>query len=421
MDTLHSEAMQLAAAAKDAAPILARADGGRRNAALCQMAERLRKDASLIYEANRADLEDGRATGLSAALLDRLTVNEKRLEAMAAGIEQIAALPDPIGQVLDGWVRPNGLRISRVRTPLGVILIVFESRPNVTVDAAGLCIKSGNAVILRGGKEALRTNIALGTLLSDALREVGLPAQAVQVVSSPDRGLVPALLALEGYIDLAIPRGGKSLIQTVMEYARMPILKHLDGICHVYIDAAADLTMGQEIVLNAKTQRPGVCNAMETLLVHKEIAEAFLPACCRALREAGVRMKGDEETRRICAEEPIEPICEEDWRTEYLDLILNIGVVKDLDHAIRHINTYGSHHTDAIVTRDIDAATRFKEEVDSSSVMVNVSTRFSDGFEYGLGAEIGISTDKFHARGPVGLEGLTTYKWIVEGEGYLRE
>lgn len=420
MKKLHAEALQYAAAARESAPALARTDGGTRNAILSAVAERLQGSVKRIQTANAKDLEAGCEAGLSKAMLDRLRLDRKRMEAMVLGVRQVAALPDPVGAVIDGWARPNGLRLSRVRVPLGVVLMIFESRPNVTVDAASLCIKSGNAVILRGGKEARHTNQALARVLRDALKSVGLPTDTVQVVKQIDRGLVPELLRLNDHIDVVIPRGGKGLIEAVMEHARIPVIKHLDGICHVYVDAAADPTAARRIAMNAKTQRPGVCNAMETLLVHEAIAEQFLPECLAELAGAGVELRGDAATIRLCDGLPVAKATEDDWATEYLDLILSVAVVEDLDHAIRHINNYGSHHTDAIVTRDLDAATRFRREVDSSSVMVNASTRFSDGSEYGLGAEIGISTDKLHVRGPVGLDGLTTYKWIVEGDGQIR-
>ncbi len=422
MDKFAALALQLAGGAREAAPSLARADGGTRNAVLSALARRLEKGGKTLAAANAKDLKAGKAAGLTGAMLDRLTINAKRLEQMVQGVRQVAALPDPLGGILDGWVRPNGLRLSRVRVPLGVALIIYESRPNVTIDAASLCLKSGNAAILRGGKEAKHTNQALGRLIGAALAEAGLPPEAAQVVGVTDRELVPALLKLNQYIDVVVPRGGKGLIRTVMEYSTIPMIKHLDGICHVYVDAAADLEMAQRIVFNAKVQRPGVCNAMETLLVHQAVAREFLPACLKELRRAGVEIRGDATVRRLAkpAGVAVKEASEEDWGTEYLDLVLSVAVTPDLDHAIRHINTYGSRHTDAIVTRDVMAANRFKREVDSSSVMVNASTRFSDGFEYGLGAEIGISTDKLHARGPVGLEGLTTYKWLVEGDGQVR-
>lgn len=415
-----AQALALATAARTARASIATASGEQKNAALLTLATLLDKKRNSIQTANQRDLKAGKTAGLSPALLDRLTLTPARIDGMIDGVRQIAALPDPVGILQDGWVRPNGLRLSRVRVPLGTVLILFESRPNVTIDAAALCLKSGNAAILRGGREAIHTNTALGNLLRQALRASNLPQDTVQVVRSTDRALVPALLALDSHIDVVVPRGGRGLIEAVLEHARMPVLKHLDGICHVYVDAAADVEMAHAIALNAKTQRPGVCNAMETLLVHKGIAKTFLPPCMRAMRKAGVTLRGDAAARRLCRGIAMEPATEEDWRTEYLDLVLSVRVVADAEEAIAHINTYGSGHTDALVTQDIDTATRFKKAVESASVMVNASTRWADGFEYGLGAEIGISTDKLHARGPVGLEGLTTYKWIVEGDGQCR-
>ncbi len=422
MSEYHDLALTLALAADEAAPFMAIADGGRRNAVLLAIAEKIEKNAADILKANKEDVSEAEKSGLSPAMLDRLALNHKRLAVMAAGVKQVAALPDPVGMVLDGWVRPNGLRLSRVRTPLGAILMIYEARPNVTVDAASLCIKSGNACILRGGKEALATNLKLGSLICAALESAGLPATAVQVVDRPDRELVPPLLAMDKHIDLVVPRGGKGLVATVMEHAKIPVLKHFDGVCHVYIDASADMDMAEAVAVNAKIGRPAACNAMETLLVHRDVAERFLPRCLGALAKVGVEMRGDADVRDIAESIGIEvkAAVDDDWRTEYNDLVLAIKVVPDIDYAIGHINTYGSKHTDAIVTSSLEAAQRFKLEVDSSSVMVNASTRFSDGFEYGLGAEIGISTDKLHARGPVGLEGLTTYKWLVEGDGQVR-
>ncbi len=330
----------------------------------------------------------------------------------------MAALPEPVGRVLDSNIRPNGLQVLKVGVPLGVIFFIYESRPNVTVDAAGLCVKSGNAVILRGGKEALHSNTALHRLLQECLTDAGLPADAVQLVASTDREAVGRLLQLDKYIDLVIPRGGESLIRRVAEEARMPVLKHYKGNCHVYVDRAADLDMAERILINAKCQRPGVCNAAESLLVHKDVAATFLPRAATALRQRGVELRGCPETRRLIPDAL--PATEEDYAAEYLELILSIKVVPGLEQAIEHITTYGSQHTDAIITNDLAAARRFTEAVDSSAVMVNASTRFNDGYEFGLGAEIGISTDKFHARGPCGLQELTSYKYIVYGDGQVR-
>lgn len=423
MTGYHDTALALALAADEAAPFMAAADGGRRNAALSGIAELLERNCDDILFANKIDVDAAGKSGLPQAMIDRLTLTKKTIAGMAAGVKQVAALPDPVGQVLGGSVRPNGLRVSRVRTPLGAVLIIFEARPNVTVDAASLCLKSGNACILRGGREAITTNLKLGEILAAALEGAGLPAGAARVVETTDRELVPALLGMDRHIDLVIPRGGKGLVETVMAHSRIPVLKHLDGICHTYVDKDADLSLALPVVLNAKTNRPSTCNATETLLVHRDAAAAFLPECLAALVKAGVEVRGDAGVVEIGARVNIRvgEAGEDDWKTEYNDLVLSVKVVSDIGEAVSHINTYGSKHTDAILTRDLSAAERFKLEVDSASVMVNASTRFADGFEYGLGAEIGISTDKLHARGPVGLEGLTTYKWLVEGDGQVRE
>lgn len=401
---------------------MARAGGGAKNAALLEIAARLEAGAPALLAANRADVDAARAAGLAAPMVERLTLTEGRIRLMAEGARQIAALPDPVGEVLGGGTRPNGLRITRVRVPLGAILIIFESRPNVTVDAAALCLKSGNACVLRGGKECLATNRRLGEILSSALAAAGLPRDAVQVVDIPDRELVPELLGMNRYLDLVVPRGGKGLVAAVMEHSRIPVMKHLDGICHTYVDASADMAMAVDVTVNAKVSRPSTCNATETLLVHRGAAEAFLPRAAEALAAAGVELRCDAEAAALVAKAGVAvvPAVEADWGAEYNALVLAVKVVADVSEAIAHINRYGSKHTDAIVTGDIASAERFKREVDSASVMVNASTRFADGFEYGLGAEIGISTDKLHARGPVGLDGLTTYKWVVEGCGQVR-
>ncbi len=422
MTNHHDTALALALAAAESAPFLAASDGGRRNAALLNIARLLTKRCDDILFANRIDVEAAGKSDLPRPMIDRLTLTKELVSGMASGIEQVAALPDPIGRILDGSVRPNGLRVSRVRTPLGAVLIIFEARPNVTVDAAGLCLKSGNACILRGGKEAIATNLKLGELIAEALEAAGLPARAVQVVETTDRELVPALLSMDRHIDLVVPRGGRGLVETVMRHSGIPVMKHLDGICHTYVDAAADVEMALSVVANAKTNRPSTCNATETLLVHREIAEAFLPRCLSELSRAGVELRCDEAALRIAKRANIPAIAatEDDWSAEYNAPILSVKIVPDIRGALSHIGAYSSKHTDAIITSDIAAAELFKLTVDSSSVMVNASTRFADGFEYGLGAEIGISTDKLHARGPVGLEGLTTYKWLVEGNGQLR-
>ena len=395
------------------------AETGRKNAALLAAADAILAAEQELIETNAKDLAAGKEKGLDAALLDRLALNPKRIAAMAEGLRQVAALPDPVGQISDMAFRPTGIQVGRMRVPLGVIGIIYESRPNVTADAAALCLKSGNACILRGGSEALHSNLAIAACMHRGLDAAGLPKDAVQVLETADRNLVGLLLKMKDYVDVIVPRGGKSLIARISKESEIPVIKHLDGICHVYIDELADLEMAQKIAVNAKTHRYGVCNAMETLLVHHAVAEQVLPALARQYQAKGVELRGCERSRAIVPS--MKPATEEDWGTEYLAPILSIKVVDDLQAAIDHIEAYGSHHTDTIVTRDYSRARRFLHEVDSSSVMVNASTRFSDGFEYGLGAEIGISTDKLHARGPVGLEGLTTLKFIVLGEGQVRE
>jgi len=409
---------ELGKRARAASQELARARGVGKDRWLRLAVEELDRRREAILAANAADLERAPQYGLSPAQVDRLKLTPARLDAIAEGLRQVAALPDPIGMVLGGQVRPNGLEIRKVCVPLGVLLFIYESRPNVTADAAALAIKSGNAIILRGGKEALESNQALAGVLRDSLRQAGLPEDAVQMVAVADRAAVTELLRLERYIDLAIPRGGESLIRLVAEQARMPVLKHYKGNCHVYVDRAADLEMAQRIILNAKCQRPGVCNAAESLLVHAEIAPAFLPRAAAALREQGVELRGCPRTCELVAQ--AKPATDEDFAAEFLDLILSIKVVDDLDEALAHIQRFGSQHTEAIVTGDLSAARRFTAEVDAAAVMVNASTRFHDGFEFGLGAEIGISTDKFHARGPCGLLELTTYKYVVYGDGQVR-
>jgi glutamate-5-semialdehyde dehydrogenase len=404
--------------ARAAARILAAATGGQKNDWLLRAAEALQSKPDAILQANAQDIDAAPRYGLTSAQIDRLRLTSARLKSAADGLRQVAALPDPVGRVLDSNVRPNGLHVMKVGVPLGVILFLYESRPNVTVDAAGLCVKSGNAIILRGGKEALHSNLALHQVLQECLRECGLPADAVQIVSTPDRAAVGHLLKMDQFINLVIPRGGESLIRRVAEEARMPVLKHYMGNCHVYVDAAADLEMAERIVLNAKCQRPGVCNAAESLLVHQAVAERFLPRAAATLRERGVELRGCAITRRLVPQ--AKPATEEDYAAEYLDLILSIKVVGSLDEAIGHIARYGSQHTEAIVTNDLAAARRFSTGVDSAAIMVNASTRFHDGYEFGLGAEIGISTDKIHARGPCGLVELCSYKYLVWGDGQVR-
>ena len=405
--------------ARVASRLLATARGAQKNSWLQHVAVALEHRAKEILEANRQDLNEASERRLPSAALDRLRLTPERLRAAAAGVREVAGLPDPVGRVLDSSVRPNGLQVLKIGVPLGVIFFIYESRPNVTVDAAALCVKSGNAVILRGGKEAARSNSVLCAVLRDCLADVSLPADAVQLVETSDRGAVGCLLRLDGLIDLTIPRGGESLIRRVTAEASMPVLKHYKGNCHVYVDRAADLEMAERILINAKCQRPGVCNAAESLLVHRDVAAAFLPRIAAALQERSVELRGCEETRRLVPSSL--PATEEDFAAEYLDLILSIKVVQDLEEAVEHITRYGSQHSDAIVTGDLAAARRFTAGVDSAAVFVNASTRFHDGYEFGLGAEIGISTDKFHARGPCGLVELTSYKYVVFGDGQVRQ
>jgi glutamate-5-semialdehyde dehydrogenase len=404
--------------ARAASRLMARAPTNARNQALLAVAAAIRRDAAKLLAANREDLAAARAASLEEALLDRLALTEKSVAAMAEGLEQIAALPDPIGEISDLKFRPSGIQVGRMRVPLGVIGIIYEARPNVTVDAAGLCLKAGNAAILRGGSEAIRCNRALAALVQEGLRAAGLPETAVQVVDTTDRAAVGELVAMKEFVDVIVPRGGKGLIERISNEARVPVIKHLDGICHVYIDDAADIGKAIRIADNAKTQRYGTCNTMETLLVAEAIASRVLPQLVQIYLDKSVELRGCDKSRALVAQ--MKAATEEDWRTEYLAPILSVRIVAGLDQAIEHINAYSSLHTDAIVTEDYTRAMRFLREVDSSSVMVNASTRFADGFEYGLGAEIGISTDKVHARGPVGLEGLTSLKWIVFGQGEVR-
>ena len=401
--------------ARGAGRELARAGTDRKNAALAAIAEALDRGRAELAAANAKDLAAARAAGLDAAQLDRLTLTPARIDAMIEGLRQVAALADPVGEITDLQYRPSGIQVGRMRVPLGVIGIIYESRPNVTVDAASLCLKAGNACILRGGSESIHSNSAIAACIRDGLAATGLPAAAVQVVATTDRAAVGELIAMPEYVDVIVPRGGKSLIERISTEARVPVIKHLDGVCHVYIDDRADLDKAFAVAVNAKTHRYGVCNAMETLLVAEPVAATILPRLATAYREHGVELRGCESARAILPE--CRPATEADWYAEYLAPVLAVRVVDGIDAAIEHIATYGSQHTDAIVTEDYSRARRFVREVDSSSVMVNASTRFADGFEYGLGAEIGISTDKFHARGPVGLEGLTSQKWIVLGDG----
>jgi glutamate-5-semialdehyde dehydrogenase len=410
---------KMAKAAKDAAREIGRCSADVKNAVLLDIAAGLQDQAGFIKQENEKDLERATEMGLSAAMLDRLTVTDATIQSMVHGLKEVAQLNDPVGSSIDSRLRPNGLQVSRMRIPLGVIGIIYESRPNVTIDAAGLCLKAGNAVILRGGSEALDSNKALASIISEALKKAGLPREAVQVIPFRDRAAVRALLAQEEFVDLIIPRGGEGLIRFVVENSKIPVLKHYKGVCHVYVDSGADHEMAERICLNAKVQRPGVCNAMETLLVHQVEASEFLPKMAEQFLKAGVEIRGCRETCRIL---PNAGAAEEsDWPAEYLDLVLAVKVVEGIDQAIAHIASYSSDHTEAIVTRDYDRARRFVREVDSSVVLVNASTRFNDGGQLGLGAEIGISTSKLHAFGPMGLEELTTTKFVVFGSGQVRE
>lgn len=405
--------------AKQAGREISRADSGKKNAALLKIAEAIESNRELLASQNQLDLNAGQANGLDAASLDRLALTPARITAMIDGLKEVAALPDPVGEITDLNYRPSGIQVGQMRVPLGVIGIVFESRPNVTIDAAALCLKSGNACILRGGSEAIHSNQAIASCISQGLEAAGLPVAAVQIVETTDRAAVGELITLNHYVDVIVPRGGKSLIERISKEATIPVIKHLDGICHVYIDDSADIDKAVVIAMNAKTHRYGVCNAMETLLVDENIAAKVLPILAEQYHAKGVELRGCAKTCSLV------PDCnratEEDWHTEYLAPILSIKIVAGIDEAIAHINQYSSQHTEAIVTENYTLARRFLREVDSSSVMVNASTRFADGFEYGLGAEIGISTDKLHARGPVGLKGLTSLKYIVLGDGHIRQ
>jgi glutamate-5-semialdehyde dehydrogenase len=411
-------------AARTASRAMAKAGTGAKNDALMTMAQAVERDIARLLDANSKDVEAARAKGLEAAMVDRLTLTPKSVSEMAEGLRQIAQLPDPVGEISGMSYRPSGIQVGRMRVPLGVIGIIYEARPNVTADAAGLCLKSGNAAILRGGSEAIHSNQAVGACVHEGLKAAGLPETAVQVIETTDRAAVGELITMKDYVDIIVPRGGKGLIERISSESRIPVLKHLDGVCHVYIDDKADLEKAIRIADNAKTQRYGTCNTMETLLVHKDIAARLLPPLVKIYLDKGVELRGDDAARAIAARmnpaAQMKPATEEDWYTEYLAPILSVRIVDGVDHAIDHITVYGSQHTDAIVTEDITRARRFLREVDSASVMVNASTRFADGFEFGLGAEIGISTDKLHARGPVGLEGLTSLKFIVLGDGQIR-
>ncbi|MGB9791436.1 MAG: glutamate-5-semialdehyde dehydrogenase [Thermacetogeniaceae bacterium] len=415
---LESELKEIGRKAKEAAYRMATLSTNQKNEALLAMAKALEERSAIILAANETDMEEGRAKGLSNALLDRLLLTPERIREMAEGLRALAALPDPVGEVVKMWTRPNGLQIGKMRVPLGVVGIIYEARPNVTVDAAGLCLKSGNAVILRGGSEAINSNKAIASVISMAATNAGIPDGAIQLIGTTDREAVNIMMKMNEYIDVLIPRGGAGLIQTVVQNATVPVLETGVGNCHVYVEEDADLEMAKRIVVNAKTQRPGVCNAMETLLVHEAVAPAFLPMVAEALREKGVELRGCPRTCEIIPD--CIPATEDDWKTEYLDLILAIRVVSDLEEAIEHIHTYGTKHSEAIVTSSYKKAREFLQRVDAAAVYVNASTRFTDGYQFGFGAEIGISTQKLHARGPMGLEELTTTKYIIFGDGQIR-
>ncbi len=416
---LRTEVRTMAQRAKEVSRLLGRLSTDVKNKALSEMAEALEQHQALLMEENRKDLEAAERTGLPPAMIDRLKMTPSVIQSMAKGLREVARLPDPVGEVIRMWRRPNGLVVGRMRIPLGVIGIIYESRPNVTADATGLCLKSGNAVLLRGGSEAFHSNQAIVHLLQMSLRRVGLPEESVQIFSRTQREAIFEMLQLEGEIDLIIPRGGEALIRFVSTHSKIPVIKHYKGVCHIFVDETADQEMALRICLNAKVQRPGVCNAMETLLVHEKIAGAFLPKVADLLQKGQVELRGCPKTLTILP--GIKEAREEDWYEEYLDLILSIRVVRDIDEAMEHIATYGSFHTESILTSDYGNAQRFLKEVNSSCVLVNASTRFNDGFELGLGAEMGISTSKLHAFGPMGLEELTTTKFIVYGEGQVRE
>lgn len=405
--------------AKAASVELAKLSTEEKNAALCRMANAIEANTGKIIGANQIDVAAAKGKGLKASLLDRLCLDQKKIQTMAKELREVSALADPIGTILASWARPNGLLISQVRVPMGVVGVIYESRPNVTVDSAGICIKSGNAVILRGGSDALNSNVAIGEVLRDALSTTKVPVDAIQVVNSPDRKVAEEMMGMRQYIDVLVPRGGADLIQTVIEKSRIPVIETGTGNCHVYVDEDADLDIATPIVINAKVQRPGVCNAAEKLLVHSKIAKTYLPVIIEELRKNKVEVRGDERTCQIVPD--VKAATEQDWQTEYLDLIIGIKVVENLTEAIAHINKYGTKHSDAIITKDFGKATRFLNEIDSAAVYWNASTRFTDGNQFGLGAEIGISTQKLHARGPMGLQHLTTTKYIILGNGQIRK
>ena len=416
---LASQVEEMGRRARLAARALALCSTDAKNAALQAMADAIEAAESKIVAANAEDLAAAPDYGLNAAAIDRLRLTPERIFAMAKGVREVALLPDPVGEIIRAWARPNGLKITKLRVPIGVVGIIYESRPNVTADAAVLCLKSGNACILRGGKESIHSNLAIAKALSAGAENAGLSPDVIQLVPFTDREGVRLLAQMDRYLDVIVPRGGHALIEAVVQHARMPVIKHYHGVCHVFVDRSADLGMAENIVINAKCQRPGVCNAMETLLVHRDIAEKFLPMVAVSLADKGVELRGDHRTYEVLGS-AAKPAMEEDWTAEYLDLILSIRVVDSLEEAVEHIENYGSHHTDSIVAADAASARKFLAAVDSATVLWNASTRFSDGGEFGFGAEIGISTDKLHARGPMGLEELTTYKYLVEGTGQVR-
>ncbi|MCC6142943.1 MAG: glutamate-5-semialdehyde dehydrogenase [Candidatus Hydrogenedentes bacterium] len=416
--SLQEQLERLGRQARQASAALRSLTSAVKNAALRNVADALRSQRRALQQANELDLAAGREKGLSGAMLDRLALTDKRVDAMAEGLEAVAMLPDPVGNILEQYIHPNGLRIARIRQPIGVVGIIYESRPNVTADAAALCLKSGNATILRGGSEAFHSNRAIAQVFVEGATAAGVHEHAVQMLGTTDRAAVGELLKLDAYIDVIVPRGGKGLIARIQQDSLIPVIAHLDGVCHTYVHEDADPGMAETIAFNAKMQRTGVCNAMETMLVHEAIAPDFLPPMAKRLQDAGCELRGCERTQALIS---CKPATEEDWRTEYLDSILSIRIVSSLEEAIDHINTYGSHHSDAIVTRGYGAAERFLDAVDSATVYVNASTRFTDGFEFGMGAEIGISTNKLHWRGPMALEGLTTFKYVVRGMGQIRE
>jgi glutamate-5-semialdehyde dehydrogenase len=415
---IRDEVERIGRNARAAAHRMRSVNRGVKDKALLAAAKALRGSASLLKAENAKDCEDASRNGLAPAMVDRLRLTDSGIEALAVSCEEVAALPDPVGDILNQTVRPNGLRIAQIRVPLGVVGIIYESRPNVTADAAALCLKSGNACILRGGSEAIHSNLAIARVFIDAVTAAGIPEHAVQIIETTNRDAVGAMLKLDKYIDVIVPRGGKDLIARIYGESRIPVIAHLDGVCHTYVHEDADLDMARKVCVNAKLQRVSVCNAMETMLIHKSIAAKFLPAVAKELKAGGCELRGDDQTRAIIE---CTPATDEDWTTEYLDTILSIRVVESLDDAIEHVNTYGSHHSDAIVTSGYEAAERFLEEVDSATVYVNASTRFTDGYQFGLGAEIGISTNKLHCRGPMALKELTTTKYVIRGTGQILE